>query len=234
MIDKVFCYNQKDGQSNHMAGTLGKVILVCVIVCIIIGLPIFFIDDFILEEKIMMIELPILAIIMIVAILKITFKGRSKVQNRKQAFATDQNGNVYMVRLLETPAAIPAAGGNIAGAALDGVNSTLGGAARVAGTIAMLNSMENQDKVIQNPQLVIQMIENAKQMQTVQINNIIRVYNLTENQEYLQFNYDSMVMNIDKQLSNNSVRIYKTIGGYETLKNYIYSKNVGNTIEQNS
>lgn len=230
MINRVFCYSKQEAKKNRNDVSIGKMILqIIVMVLLIVGVGVgtATISDELMSTPFfgMLFMFGFTAFIIWYAI---SFGIKFRVQFT--GFATDTDNNVYFTSKLNNGENF-VIGGIAAEGILDGIlgnsDSFAGDLAKGVGTVMTLYSMNKSAKIMQNPEIIAKMVENATTTTGAQILQILKVHNYSQDSHKVKIWCDYGDMRTGKIVYNKKITIYKSYNCFNDLMNILLSQRGG-------
>ena len=228
MVNRVFCYSDEEAKRNGNSVSIGKMILQVigmVLLLVITMFVCFAIFDELMDNLIFLLFLVICFTGLIIGYaIKFGFKFRSQLTG----FATDTDNNVYCATKLNNGEEF-VIGGIAAGGVIDAVlkdsNSFAGNMAQGVGAAMALYSFNKSAKIMQNPEIIAKIVENANTTTGAEVRQILKVYNYTQNSHSVKIRCDYRIMRTGKIKYNKNITIYKSFNCFNDLMNAILNNN---------
>ena len=228
MVNRVFCYSNQEAKRNRNSTSIGKMLLQVVALILILIIVMFlsfaFTDGFKDNPTLLILVISGFTGWIIFCALKFNFKYHSQLMG----FATDINNNVYCVIKLNNGEEF-LIGGMATGKIIDTVlrdnNSFAGNMTEGLGAAMSLYSLNKSAKLMQNPEIIAKMVENATTTTCAEVRQILKVYNYTQNSHRVKIECDYKIMRTGKIKYNKNITIYKSFNCFNDLMNAILNIN---------
>lgn len=204
MINKVFSYSEELAKNSGSKSIVLKVLLL-----IVINVIIYYI-------------LPIIGGILFVFTLIYSAyqiaNNSVDTSEKTRSYAIDENGRIFEINLLPTF--------NNAGSMGQLVGGNIGGAIGSVIDAKVLESINNNIDIINNPEIISKLIE-TKPGEIVNIIEILKVYSIEECKTNFKVNCDLVNLTNDNKIySKTTLRIKKCYTNYETLIEELKKKGI--------
>ncbi len=223
MITRVFCYSKEEAEKNGNKLPILQVVLTGI--ALIIVPLVFGIVMSSIEAESFMIWIIVISFFIGLLIYFSLMLG-TRLRTRMSGFALDSNGKLYKAMTTNNGDGLYF-GGLAAGKLVDKIldnNSNIGGTVGGAlGAYAQFSAMNRAAKFMSHPEVVAQMVEQAKDITGGQVFAIEKIHSYTENKRSIKIVCDYQILKNGKMKYNKKLSIEKSYNYFEELKNQIYN-----------
>lgn len=229
MITRVFCYSKEEAEKNGNKLPIIQSVLSFIIIFIVPVISLILIPSNSADYIYLTVIFPFTLLFIGVFMYFIVILG-IRLRPRITAFALDSNGKIYKARTTNNGEGLQFAG-LAAGKLLDQIvvsNSNIGGIVGGAlGSYAQFSGFNRSAKFMSYPEVVAQMVEQAKDITGGEVFAIEKIHSYSERKHSIKIICDYQILKTGKIKKNKKLSIEKSYNFFDELKKQIcnYPKN---------